>query len=64
MATGLAAPAPSAGNNIADQRITLSPVGTIQDTTAKLVIDSIGITPLPIETLAGFGQGIYVNINA
>jgi hypothetical protein len=62
MATGVAAPAPSA--NIADQRITLSPVGSIQDTTAKLVIDSIGITPLPINTLQGFGQGIYVNINA
>jgi hypothetical protein len=62
MATGVAAPAPSA--NIADQRITLSPVGTIQDTTAKLVIESIGITPLPINTLQGFGQGIYVNINA
>jgi hypothetical protein len=62
MATGVAAPAPSA--NIADQRITLSPVGTIQDTTAKLTIESIGITPLPINTLQGFGQGIYVNINA
>jgi hypothetical protein len=62
MATGVAAAAPSA--NIADQRITLSPVGTMQDTTAKLVIESIGITPLPINTLQGFGQGIYVNINA
>jgi hypothetical protein len=64
MATGVAAPAPSPGNNISDQRITLSPVGTIQDTTAKLTIESIGVTPLPILTLQGFGQGIYVNINA
>ena len=64
MATGVAAPAPSAGNKIADQRITLSPVGTMQDTTAKLTIESIGITPLPQTTLQGFGQGIYVNINA
>ena len=62
MATGVAAAAPS--SNIADQRITLSPVGTMQDTETKLTIDSIGITPLPIETLNGFGQGIYVNINA
>jgi hypothetical protein len=62
MATGIAAAAPSA--NIADQRITLSPVGTIGDTTAKLTIEAIGTTPLPILTLNGFGQGIYVNINA
>jgi hypothetical protein len=62
MATGAATVAPSA--NIAEQRITLAPVGTFADTAAKLQIDSIGITPLPELTLQGFGQGIYVNINA
>jgi hypothetical protein len=62
MASGLAAAAPSA--NIADQRITLAPVGTFADTAAKLQILSIGTTPLPQNTLAGNGQGIYVNINA
>jgi len=62
MATGAAAPAPSA--DITAQRITLSPVGSFNDTTAKLTIESIGITPLPQLTLNGFGQGIYVNITA
>ena len=62
MATGVAAPAPSA--DISGQRITLAPVGTFADTSAKLEIESIGITPLPELTLQGFGQGIYVNINA
>jgi hypothetical protein len=62
MATGVAAPAPSA--DIGPQRITLAAVGSIPDTTSKLAIESIGITPLPINTLQGFGQGIYVNINA
>ncbi len=62
MATGAAAVAPSA--NIASQRITTAPVGSHADTMAKLTIESIGITPLPINTLQGFGEGIYVNINA
>lgn len=62
MATGAAAVAPSA--NIAAQRITLAPVGTHGDTMAKLTIESIGTTPLPVNTLQGFGQGIYCNINA
>jgi hypothetical protein len=62
MATGAAAVAPSA--NIAEQRITLAPVGSHGDTVAKLEIDSIGAKPLPINTLQGFGEGIYVNINA
>ena len=62
MATGAAAVAPSA--DIANQKITLSPVGSMQDTEVKLQIDSIGITPLPELTLQGHGQGIYININA
>jgi hypothetical protein len=62
MASGVAAPAPSA--DIAPQRITLAALGSIPDTTSKLAIESIGITPLPINTLQGFGEGIYVNINA
>jgi len=62
MATGVAAAAPSP--DIAAQKITLSPVGSPQDTEVKAQIESIGITPLPITTLAGFGQGIYTNIVA
>lgn len=62
MATGVAAAAPSP--NIAATKITTAPVGSFGDTLAKLQIESIGITPLPQTTLNGFGQGIYVNINA
>ncbi len=62
MATGTAAVAPS--SDISQQKITLAPVGSFADTTAKLTIESIGITPLPELTLQGHGQGIYVNINA
>jgi hypothetical protein len=63
MATGVAAAAPSA--DIAQQKITLAPVGSPADTEAKLVIDSIGITnPIPNNTLQGHGQGIYTNILA
>jgi nitrous oxidase accessory protein NosD len=62
MATGAAAVAPSA--NISQTQITIAPVGSFADNSAKLLIESIGITPLPELTLQGHGQGIYVNINA
>lgn len=62
MATGVAAAAPTFNLNAV--KITTAPVGSEGDTLAKLQIESIGITPLPQTTLQGFGQGIYVNINA
>jgi len=46
--------------NIADTRITLAPVGSFADTAAKLAVLSIGITPLPQNTLAAHGTGINV----
>ena len=62
MATGAAAAAPSF--DISAVKITLAPVGSFGDTSAKQAIEAIGITPLPELTLQGHGQGIYVNINA
>ncbi len=46
--------------DLAATRITLAPVGSFADTSAKLTIDSIGITPLPQNTLAAFGTGLNI----
>lgn len=66
MATGVgsAAVAPTI-NNIYQRPIFNAPVGSFGDTDAKLEIATIGITnPIPSNTLAGHGQGIYADVTA
>ena len=46
--------------DISNTRITLAPVGSFADTSAKLTVLSIGTTPLPQNTLAAHGSGIHV----
>jgi hypothetical protein len=53
-------PAAAPSLSIANQKITLAPVGSFADTSAKLTILAIGVTPLPQNTLASHGQGLNI----